>query len=361
MAARLLHGASWNVAAQLTPVVINLVLTPYLIHGLGIDQYGLYALAATITIFLSSFDGGIGPTAQRFFSLYAGRDDRRTTTRLLCTLIAVIVVAGGIVSTADWILSPLIATAFHMPRRYRPESVFLLRTFGVLMTISLLHNLFVALLQARQRFGLTSKATIASYMAWAVGLYFTIQGHHGLRGIALALVGEQVLATLVIVPSALRYLQWRAIRFVPRRDLKHFFGYAARAQTMGIAALVNMEFDALIIGAVLPVRNVGLYNAGANVSTQLRYVATSVLPPVSSQLANTFGRDGEPNTLREMARLQRLWVVATSGWCSAGLGAVYFGIVAWLGQSFRVSAMVCLILLAGHAVNLLTGITTCYA
>jgi hypothetical protein len=59
----ILHGASWNMAAELAPVVVNITLTPFLIHGLGIQQYGIYALAATITIFLNSFDGGLSGAA----------------------------------------------------------------------------------------------------------------------------------------------------------------------------------------------------------------------------------------------------------------------------------------------------------
>jgi O-antigen/teichoic acid export membrane protein len=268
--------------------------------------------------------------------------------------------AGGAVSAADWVLSPFIAAVFHMPNQYRPETVFLLRTFGVLVTISLIHGLFVSLLQARQRFSWTSRATIASYLAWAAGLYLTVRAHQGLRGVALSLIAEQVLATIIILPAALRYLTARATGFLPRSDVRQFFGYASKVQVMGLAAMANSQLDALVIGAILPVRNVGLYNAGANVSTQLRYVATSVLPPASTRLANTFGRSGQPDTQLEMARLQRLWVIATSGWCSAGIGAAYFGVVAWLGPQFRISALVCMILLAGHAVNLLTGVMTVY-
>ena len=342
-------------------MAVNLVLTPYLIHGLGIDQYGLYALAATITIFLSSFDGGIGATAPRFFALYAGTDDRRTTTRMLCTLGVVIVVAGGVVSAADWVLSPWLASILHMSNAYRPEAVFLLRTFGVLITVSLLHSLFVAVLQARQRFALTSRAVMFSYLAWAAGLALTVRAHEGLRGVALSLVAEQVLATVLIVPSALRYLDLPSVGFQPFADVRHFFAYAARVQTNGIAALVNMELDALVIGAILPIRNVGLYNAGANVSTQLRYAATSVMPPLGNHLATLFGRSGEAATQAEMVRLQRLWVIGISGWCAAGLGASYFAVTAWLGPQFRISALVCLILLGGHSINLLTGMMTSYA
>jgi O-antigen/teichoic acid export membrane protein len=357
----LLKSSGWNLAAQLTPLAINVVLTPYLIHGLGIEQYGLYALAATITIFLGSFDGGIGSTAPRFFAVYAGRDDRSSATRLLCSLGMVIVVCGGAISVGDWFVSPLLAEAFRMPTRYRPESVFLLRTFGILLTVSLLHSLFVALLQARQRFALTSKATMVSYLGWAGGLYMTVQSHYGLRGIALSLVAEQIFATAIIVPSAIKYLRLSAVGFAPRAELKKFGGFAARVQTTGIAALVNMEFDALVIGAVLPVGNVGLYNAGANVSTQTRYTVTSLLAPLANHLATVYGSDGEEAARREAVRLQHIWVIGVSGFCAVALGAVYFAVLAWLGPGFEISGLVCVILLFGHTVNLMGGVMTSYA
>lgn len=358
--ATVLHGASWNAASQVTPVAINLVLTPFFIHGLGLERYGLFSLFLMVSIFLGSFDGGIGLSAGRYFSLYAGRDDRAASTRLLCTLALIIVIGGGMLSAMTWLLAPFVAGAFRVPVVYRPESVFLLRTLGVMVTVNLLHNLFVALLQARLRYGITSKTLILSYVAWAVGVYVTIRSDYGLRGLALLIIGQTLLATTIIVPSALRYLSRRSIGLMSWRDIREFFSYAARIQTLGIAILVNAQFDGILIGAILPIRNVGLYTAGANVSSQFRSLSFSLLPPAATRLANSFGRSGEAEVTQEMARMQRLWVIAMSGLFSAGIAASYFGIIAWLGPRFHTSALVCTILLAGYALNVCAGMLTAY-
>lgn len=356
----LLHGASWNAGAQMTPVVINLVLTPFLIHGLGLELYGLYSLVAMVSIFLGSFDGGIGLSAGRYFSVYAGRDDRAASTRLLCTLGVIIVIGGGILSTATFVLAPLVAAAFRIPQAYRPESVFLLRTLGVMVAVYFLHNLFVALLGARLRYGITSKTLILSYIAWAIGVYVTVRAHYGLRGLALSIIAQQLVATVIIVPSALGYLSRRSIGFISWREVREFFSFSVRIQTLGIATLVNAQFDGLLIGAILPAGNVGLYTAGANVSTQFRVLSFSLLPPAATRMANTFGHAGEAAAKQEFARMQRLWVMAMSGWFSAGVGAAYFGIIAWLGPRFRTSALVCVILLAGYALNTFAAMLTTY-
>lgn len=343
------------------PVIVNLALTPYLIHGIGLTQFGIYSLVATITIFLGSFDGGIGMTTQRFFSIHAGEKDRVATTRLLCTLVAIVTGAGLVFAVADWFAAPLFISLFRMPHQYYSGTTFLLRTFGLLIVINLLQSLFVSLLKAHQRFGVTSKAVIFSYLAWSGGIVLAVQDGSALKGIALALILEQVVDTALILPFVGPYISRNDLALSSRDELRRFFRFAWRVQTMGISSLVNMQFDALIIGAFLPIKNVGLYNAGANPATQVRFVAGAVLPPAANRMASTYASEGEVAAKAEMAKLQRLWVVGTAAWCSAALGAAYFGVLAWLGSEFRTAALVCTILLGGYAVSLLTGIMTAYA
>lgn len=357
----LLRGASWNTLAQMTPVVVNLVLTPFVIHGLGIVQYGLYALAATFTVFLAAVNGGIGPAAPRFFAVFAGRGDRRSLTRLLVTLLLIVVVGGGAISLADWFCAPLIASALHMPGRYRHGSVFLLRTYGVIVTSNFVGGLFVSVVQAHQRYSLTSRATIVSYLGWAGGLFLAVRLHGGLEGVALALMAEQVLAAALVMPFALRYLDFRSIGLASRAEVRQFFGFSAKSQLSGLNMLFMLEFDAIIIGAVLSVRDVGLYNAGANVASQLLTLSVAALPPVTTHLAAIFGRCGEAATVAETARLQRFWVVGMAGWWTAAVASVYFGVVAWLGPQFQVSGIVCVILAAGYGAALTVALLPAHA
>ena len=37
----------------------NLVLTPFIIHGLGDQRFGIFVLVVTLTGMLTSFDGGV--------------------------------------------------------------------------------------------------------------------------------------------------------------------------------------------------------------------------------------------------------------------------------------------------------------
>ncbi len=58
------------------PLIFNLALTPFVIHGLGVGIYGIFLLVMVIQQFIGSVDGGVGPSARRYFGMYAGRGDR---------------------------------------------------------------------------------------------------------------------------------------------------------------------------------------------------------------------------------------------------------------------------------------------
>ena len=70
---RLAGGTGWLTLAQTLPLVFNLALTPFIIHGLGVDIYGIFLLVAVIQQFIGSVDGGVGPSARRYFGIYAGK------------------------------------------------------------------------------------------------------------------------------------------------------------------------------------------------------------------------------------------------------------------------------------------------
>lgn len=356
--ALVVRGGAWNVLGLLTPFATTIILTPFLIDGLGISRYGLFVLAVTISLFLASFDGGISASAQRFFAIYAGTDDRAAATRLLVTLAAFVAALGALLFVALFFMAPPLLTLFNIPAKLLPEGVFLLRTIAALVGFGLLQQLLAAVLNARHRFALTSLTRSASYGIYALGAFVAVQQDLGLRGLALALVGQTVVAVALLLPCACRYLSLQHARLLPWQDLHRFLRYAATVQVTGLLGLVNLQADVLIVGAFLPVRDVGVYSVGGTFAAQLRTIPLNVLAPAQAVLGQAYGERGEVHARPEFERLQRLWVQGTAGWCTVGLGSAYFAVTAWLGDGFATSAVVATVLLGGYAVNLWTGMTT---
>ncbi len=353
-------SATWSLVGQVVPMAFTIFLTPYILHGLGVVRYGLFVLVGSLVNFLGTFDGGIKGTAQRYFGVYAGQGDVRKSTELLFTLLIVISAFGIVVSTVGWFVAPTIVSVIDVPIRYRPESIFLFRTLGVLLTFSFIHNLFVSILQAHFRFAYIIKAGFGIYVLWASGLILTVHYKLGLRGVALVFIALQVFLTVVIMPASLRYVNRGDIGLLSRKEIRTFLSFSGRVQISSLSGLVNAEFDAIIIGAVLKARAVTFYNSGSNFGENIGGILVSALSPVQTALANTFGREGEEAAFQQFVRIQRVWVIGLCGWYAAAGGASYFAIVTWLGPQFSLGGSIAIVAVLTSGVFLLSGVLRAY-
>ena len=356
----LFTGALWNNLSSLVPLAITTVVTPYLIHGFGVAAWGLLALVNSIRVFFGPLGGGLGGAMGRYFALYAGRDDRVKTTQALVTIGSFLAVLGVVITAASWWVAPLLMTVFGVHGGLKPEGIFLLRTVGILVATSYIHNLFNAVVNARQRYAFTNTLTIVTFAAGSFGSVLCVMTGAGLKGIALVYVGQQVIASAATVPKAMRYMSRRGLCFLQKAEVKEILHFAGSMQLMGVIALVNNEVDSLVVGALFHLRALAFYNAGSTVSGGVRNAAYNLMFPFGTHMTQTFAREGHAGTVGTFERLQRAWVIVTTGISVVGIGASYFAVVEWLGPQFRVGGEVAAVALGGDLVNLWTGVLTQY-
>ncbi len=138
---------------------------------------------------------------------------------------------GIVISTIAWFLSPVVVGFLNMSAIWRPQAIFLFRTLGILVTTLFIHTLFQLVLNSRQRYAYTSAASLANYAFYVVGFVIVIETGRGLRGVAMIFIAQQVLASALIIPVAVRYLDRRGVSFVPwtkLHDLEHVREDASR-------------------------------------------------------------------------------------------------------------------------------------
>lgn len=354
----ILRGGTWQIIGQLTPLIVNIALTPVIISGLGMSRYGLFMLVTTMSLVLTQLDGGIHGAAQRYFAIYSGAGERSRSTSLLVSVLLVVVAAASIVFAAGWFLAPPVIGLFNVPPELESEGVYLLRAVVAIIAVAQVRNLFAALINAQGKFALTNANNLAGHALYVVGLLLTLSQGWGLRGVAWTLVSQQVLATVLVVPAGLRLLERRGLRLMRRGELGDFLGFGLRVQWSGAANLVNLQADALIVGAVLPVSSVGVLTAGSNFANQVRMVPINVMAPVRAVLGRGVG-EGDPIRARRLfEQVQQHWVTATAGWGVLGACAAGFGVPAWLGPEFSLSGVVAAVILVGLLPNLMAQVLT---
>jgi O-antigen/teichoic acid export membrane protein len=340
---------------------MNLVLTPFLLFHLGLAPYGVFALVSSFRGLVSNLDWGLGACATRYFGVYAGAGDRRSTSSLLSTMSCMNIVVVGTVAAVAALVAPDLAVLLHANAGLRHETTELIRAFMPLYLVSTLRGLLSNIISAEARWAyLNVTGGVAGLVNFGLAIALVEQGH-GLMGLFWASAGAEAVMLITALYGARRYIAVREMRLMPWAQVRELLHYGSRVQIAELASSFNIEIDALIVALIFPVSDVALYAIGSNFSSGLLNLPLNAAGPISVALSRTFGKFNLRRTLQEFTRLQRLWVRAVAAYALIGAASVIVAIPKWLGPKERIAGIVAAILLLGQAVQILRQVMDSFA
>lgn len=349
---RIGRSAVWLTAAQLAPVAVNIALTPFVIGRLGETRYGLWLVASGVAMFFGQVDGGVYRTALRYFSGFAARRDAEGARDLMVSLVIPVLGLQLLTLAPLLVFDRQVAAFFSAPPGLLDETTQLLRVVTLVVAVALLRGILVALLHSRMRFALTAGATLLSYVGYALTMFLTLRSGAGLDGVALAYVVQTAVATLVIVPSALRLVPLRGARLIGRAEAGDFARTAWRVQAAGLLNVFSTQGLLLLVGRVRPTE-VAAFGPGATFAQNLRTLPANALGPIQARLGAVVASEPAPVAASVTHGLQVMWVRVVVGLASVAVPAAYVGINAWLPIRGTLPGEVAALLVVAHLVALL--------
>ncbi|QKE85307.1 hypothetical protein [Arthrobacter sp. NEB 688] len=349
---RIGRSAAWLTAAQLAPVAVNIALTPFVIGRLGETRYGLWLVASGVAMFFGQVDGGVYRTALRYFSGFAARRDVEGARNLVVSLVLPVLALQLLTLAPLLVVDRRVAAFFSTPPDLLDETTHLLRVVTLVVAVALLRGILVALLHSHMRFALTAGATLLSYVGYAVTMFLTLRAGAGLDGVALAYVVQTAVATLVIVPSALRLVPLRGARLVGADEARDFARTAWRVQASGLLTVFSTQGLLLLVGRVRPTE-VAAFGPGATFAQNLRTLPANALGPVQARLGAVVASEPAPVAASVTHGIQAMWVRVVVGLAAVAVPAAYLGINAWLPIEGSLPGEVAALLVVAHLVALL--------
>jgi O-antigen/teichoic acid export membrane protein len=351
----------YNVAAQGSSQLTMLVITPLAVARLGPARFGIWSLVGVAVSVGLALDGGVGTAVSRFCAAAAdGPAARKERDQTYATGLFAVLIIGTVLAVGTVLIAGTVPHLLHMPAGLRPEVATAVRSLGPLVLLSLVQSVTLSVLRAADRFGHLALVTVAGQAAFLiVAITVLLSAHPTVPRMLLALYAEvgsgAVLALLCAVRAGQR---WQGL--LPRAHARRFGGFAVRVQANSMMILLNWQSDAIVIAALLPVESVGYYSIGATAAAAVRNLPLWTLSPIFIRLSR-LQSVGVGVVQAELARLQRLWVSAVTVYAAAAIGSVGFGVLAWVGRSYRQAAVVAVVLMLGYAVNIATGVLSSYA
>lgn len=284
---KLARNTFLNLIGRIVPLLVAVLATPFVIHHLGPDRYGLYSLALVVVGYFALFNLGIGPATTKYVAELLGKGEANGLPELVWTSVAsqtCLGLVGGILLAAA---SPfLVEHVLKIPVDLQPQAHLIFLIMAAALPIDFASGSFSGVLGASQRFDLLNVISVPSgvlnYLAPVVALMLSL----GLPTIVFSLVLVRAVSSLIMLVFAIRlHPALRRIRFDFGlvRSLLGFGGWVAAAGALGPLLLYT---DRFVIGTVVSIAAVGYYSVAFNTLYRLQFIptalTTSLMPAFSS-------------------------------------------------------------------------------
>ena len=340
-----------NLLGLTVPMVVAIATLPVTVRALGVERFGILALAWIVLGYFSLFDLGLGRATTRFAAeaLSLGQTDR--FARLIWTSIglqAVLGVAGAVVLVG---IAPFIVTQLlNIPPALVNEAQLCFMVLAAAVPITLVMAAARGALEAGQRFDLVNLVAAPSTILFSVLSALGAVAGFPLAGIVLLLVGNRVAAGLAYLALARRAFPAVSRIAVDPRVAPSLVRYAGWISVSSIVGPALQFADRFTIGSVLSLAAVAYYAAPFDVITRLLVIpgamALSLFPAFSA------GRPRDELLVGMYGRAMRYTFVALA---PVVLLALLFGdelLQVWLGSDFaRESGLVFRLLAIGVLIN----------
>lgn len=320
--------------------VVVIVISPKIIHGLGVERYGLLALMLAVVGYVRQ-DFGIGWSTTRAVAAALGRGDTRSVPTIVWTaFVCGLGLAAGLGLLLFGLTPILVGWVLNLSPAMKDEARRILLVSSVAIGIPILTEPLRGVLAAYQRFPVLNAFKVVTSLATSTILVVgarrgatlpAMVGAIAVKDTVMLLAHAQVLRTIVTV----RAVNWIPDRAVVRQ-LSAFGGWLTLYQ---MARLAIQYVELPVIGAVLTVTAVGYYAAPSQLVGML-----SVLPSAVSEVTfpaycalHAAGSTRFQDIFRRVLKYQTTLV---------GLIAILLFTFAddilklWLGSGFTVSAPV---------------------
>jgi len=347
------HNFLWNLSVGGWGVLLALFATPYVVHRLGPERYGIYALLGVLLTYLAFSELGLGRAVERHgaAALGAGQPQRLRAyfETALWLQAGLAVFLGALLAT----FGPLALEPFKIPEDRLAEATLAVRVIGLSFAVNLLLGTAQAPLRAHQAFatlgriGLVCQTLTTGLLVGAVYLRPTVVAVVGALAIASVL---RLLLTLAVSLRRLGGLRFR----VDRTNLRDLVNFGGSLTASSLLSPILGHAEKLLLGAFVGASALTYYMVPFRVLSRFGLVAGALSRALFPRLSTLQGQGRRDSMWRGNVRATHLlaWVLLPP---FAVLGIAGETLLAlWMGPEFAAQAAPVLpFLILGAFVNLL--------
>lgn len=336
-------------AAVAVNVGTNFLVLPVIVHGIGITEFGVWAIATTLIGYTAILDLGLGQTLIKKTSELVTLDDFEQLNAVMSLTFTLYCVIGLFVFLLGMVLVYVAPLLFQIPLENLSTFREILLILTVLAALSFPMSVIGGVLGGLQDFHFGNFLNMCLNIGKAAATIFLMHIGQGLLSLVVLGAAISVLGWILTFLWIKERIPKMRVGLVKpqRRHLVEMGRFSASMLIWSIAGQALQSLDRLVIVTLMPVRAVGLYEVGARLSTYSRTAINVVF--VAMPTASALFAKEQLSELREFYLRGTRVVFAAYG--GLVLAFVFLGrefIHLWMGSEFEQVTLIAQLLMIGN-------------
>ncbi|NHN89356.1 oligosaccharide flippase family protein [Acetobacter conturbans] len=288
----ILSNTAWNIIGRISPVFVALLVTPKLIHMLGLSRWGIFTIALSLVGTLGIFDMGLGRAMTRAI---ADRPDGKTTPET-----ADLIFTGSVVLTLMGVVGAVVAAAgvglwvdhgLKIPPALHSEVLWALWIFCATGPFLMLNAAYWSVYTSYHAFRTANLINIPISIAYYIVPVLALYVWDSLIAVMLVVMACRIVLTIAYFPPLMRLVPelWQA-RFRPAL-LKPLLRVGGWMTVSNVAFPILNYLDRFMIASVVSAAATSYYSTPADVVNRFNMLTTSVSGSSFPALSSSWRRD----------------------------------------------------------------------
>ncbi|HEX8817047.1 MAG TPA: oligosaccharide flippase family protein [Terriglobales bacterium] len=291
-------GTSWLGLA--TNFLVGFFLSPFILHRIGDDAFGLWVLVFALTGYYGLFDFGIRSSIIRYVAQYQATGDSDRLNCFINTSLLSYGAIGLLLLTVTIAGSFYVDSIFRIPASLHATAKIVFLIVGATVSLGFPLGVFGGALEGLQKFNWLSLTQVSCNLVRT--LLIVVALTHGGRLLAIALI------TVVLNTSA--YLVYFAVvrrmislrlgwEYIDRESFQHMASFGSITFIAIIAFQLRFYSDATVIGIFIGSAAITYFSIGSKLvsySSNVTQSMSQIFTPMSSE----FNATGDTERLRRV-------------------------------------------------------------
>lgn len=258
---RFVMNVFWNWLGVGVSIISGLLLSPYMIHKLGPEGYGVWALSFALVEYYWFLDLGFRSATVKFVAHYWAKAEFDKVAEVVNTGVTFAGITAGFMFIVVAVGARYVDRFFHVSPAYRNSFVILVLLVSFSWCVSVVFSLFGACLEALQRFDYYNRIVVITTTIRAPGTLLLLYLGHGLIEIGILVISSQILGFMLHFYYFRKvFPEYRiSVRGSSYPMLKQMGGYGIHNFLGNISTQVLNQGPPILIGHFLEAAFVGYF------------------------------------------------------------------------------------------------------